>query len=66
MSLRGRSISLRPPTTDDAPILAAILAEPAVATWWGDFDLERVKADLLGGDAAPRGPRAAHPQGEGP
>ena len=51
MSLRGRSVSLRPPTADDAPVLAAILAEPAVAAWWGDFDLERVKADLLGGDA---------------
>ena len=50
MLLQGRSVSLRPPTADDIPILAAILAEPAVAAWWGDFDLERVKADLLGGD----------------
>ena len=43
---------LRPPTHDDAPVLATILAEPAVAAWWGDFDLARVKADLLGDDPA--------------
>lgn len=50
MELRGRRVTLRSPTPDDAPILAAILAEPAVAMWWGDFDVDRVRRDLLTGD----------------
>ena len=49
MELRGRHVTLRPMTIDDAPALAAILAEPSVAQWWGTWDLERVKADLSGG-----------------
>ena len=48
MVLHGRRVSLRPATIDDAPALASILAEPAVATWWGGYDLERVRTDLLG------------------
>jgi aminoglycoside 6'-N-acetyltransferase len=47
MDLRGRDITLRPTTLADAPALAAILAEPEVARWWGTFDLERVVADLV-------------------
>jgi aminoglycoside 6'-N-acetyltransferase len=50
MELRGREVVLRSTTPDDAPILAAILAEPDVARWWGDFDLERVTAELIDGD----------------
>lgn len=50
MELRGREVILRSSTPDDAPALAAILAEPEVARWWGDFDLERVKAELIDGD----------------
>lgn len=50
MELRGRDVTLRSTTPEDAPTLAAILAEPAVARWWGDFDLERVMADLVEGD----------------
>jgi aminoglycoside 6'-N-acetyltransferase len=50
MELRGREVVLRSTTPDDAPILAAILAEPEVARWWGDFDLERVTAELIDGD----------------
>ncbi len=50
MELRGRLVTLRSPTPDDAPALAAILAEPAVAAWWGAFDVERVRRDLLAGD----------------
>jgi aminoglycoside 6'-N-acetyltransferase len=50
MELRGREVVLRSTTPDDTPILAAILAEPEVARWWGDFDLERVTAELIEGD----------------
>jgi aminoglycoside 6'-N-acetyltransferase len=50
MELHGRLVTLRPTTVDDAPALAAILAEPAVARWWGVFDLDRVMADLVEGD----------------
>ena len=50
MELRGREVILRPVTLADAPALAAILAEPEVARWWGTFDLERVQADLMGTD----------------
>ena len=50
MELRGREVILRSTTPDDAPILAAILAEPEVGRWWGEFDLERVTAELIEGD----------------
>jgi aminoglycoside 6'-N-acetyltransferase len=50
MELRGRDVVLRSTTPDDASILAAILAEPEVARWWGEFDLERVTAELIDGD----------------
>ena len=50
MELRGRDVTLRPPTPADAPVLASILGEPEVARWWGDFDPERVMADLIVGD----------------
>lgn len=46
MELRGRIVTLRPVRPADAPALAAILAEPSVARWWGVFDLARVRADL--------------------
>jgi len=49
MELHGRHVILRSPTPDDAPVLAAILAEPAVAAWWGAFDLDRVQRDLVAG-----------------
>ena len=50
MELRGRHVTLRPTTLADAPALAAILAEPDVARWWGTFDLDRVVAELIDGD----------------
>ena len=49
MELPGRDVTLRPVEPGDAPILAEILAEPAVARWWGTFDLERVRRDLTAG-----------------
>ena len=55
MELRGQEVRLRTPTPADALALAVILAEPAVSAWWGDFDLERVRAELIDGgpDAEP-------------
>jgi aminoglycoside 6'-N-acetyltransferase len=50
MELHGRQVTLRPTTLADAPALAAILAEPDVARWWGTFDLDRVVAELIDGD----------------
>jgi peroxiredoxin/RimJ/RimL family protein N-acetyltransferase len=44
--LRGQRMLLRPAAEADAPALAAILAEPDVAAWWGAYDLARVRADL--------------------
>jgi aminoglycoside 6'-N-acetyltransferase len=50
MELEGHRVTLRSTTIEDAPALAAILAEPAVAHWWGTFDLDRVVADLVTGE----------------
>jgi aminoglycoside 6'-N-acetyltransferase len=47
MELHGREVILRPPLPSDAEPLTAILAEPAVAAWWGEFDLERVRTELV-------------------
>lgn len=44
--LRGARVTLRPAVADDAPALAAILAEPAVAAWWPRYDLDRVRDEL--------------------
>jgi aminoglycoside 6'-N-acetyltransferase len=45
--LRGERVVLRPVAAPDADALAAILAEPAVARWWGNWDVARVRRDLL-------------------
>jgi aminoglycoside 6'-N-acetyltransferase len=50
MELHGREVTLRSTTPDDAAALLAILTEPEIARWWGDFDLERVMTDLIAGD----------------
>jgi aminoglycoside 6'-N-acetyltransferase len=31
----------------DVPVIAALIADPAVARWWGPHDADRVRADLL-------------------
>jgi aminoglycoside 6'-N-acetyltransferase len=48
--LRGERVALRPLQERDVPALAAILAEPEVARWWGRWDEARVRAELLGDD----------------
>jgi len=42
--------TIRPILPEDAPALAAILAQPSVARWWGDFDQDRVERDLIVGE----------------
>ncbi len=46
-SLQGQSVRLRQVTMADAPRLAEILTSPCVAEWWGAFDLDRVRAELV-------------------
>ena len=48
--LRGERVLLRPLVERDVGALAAILAEPSVARWWGEWDAERVRAELLAQD----------------
>lgn len=45
--LHGTATMLRPVRPDDADTLAAILAEPEIARWWGGYDAERVRQDLI-------------------
>jgi aminoglycoside 6'-N-acetyltransferase len=47
-TLRGERVVLRPADrSGDAVALAAMLAEPEVARWWGEWDLARVESELL-------------------
>jgi aminoglycoside 6'-N-acetyltransferase len=48
--LRGDRVVLRPLEERDVAPLAAILAEPSVARWWGAWDEARVRAALLDED----------------
>jgi aminoglycoside 6'-N-acetyltransferase len=48
--LTGRRVRLRPGDERDAPVLSAILAEPEVASWWGNPDPVSVVAAGLRGD----------------
>ena len=49
--LAGSGVRLRPVLPEDVPVLAAILAEPAVRRWWPGYDVERVDEELLTADA---------------
>jgi aminoglycoside 6'-N-acetyltransferase len=42
--LRGERLLLRPARLEDLEALAAIVAEPDVAPWWGSMDAEAVRA----------------------
>ena len=50
LTLHGTATVLRPVRSEDADALAAILAEPDVARWWGRYDTERVRTELIAGD----------------
>ena len=45
--LRGERVLLRPVRPADADRLLEILREPEVARWWGAYDAERVREDLI-------------------
>ena len=50
--LDGERVTLRLAGDADVERLVEILREPEVARWWGDYDAERVRADLLDDDEA--------------
>jgi aminoglycoside 6'-N-acetyltransferase len=45
--LRGERVLLRHLTEADVPAIAAILAEPEVARWWGAYDADRGRREHL-------------------
>lgn len=45
--LHGTATTLRPIFDSDVEPLATILTEPEVRRWWGLFDADRVRAELL-------------------
>lgn len=47
--LHGTATTLRPVRPEDADVLVAILQEPEVAQWWGQYDAERVRRELIEG-----------------
>ena len=47
MTLHGDRVTLRSATPSDEETFGAILREPEVATWWGAYPPERVRADLF-------------------
>jgi len=47
-ALAGQTVVLRPTEPRHAEELLAILREPEVARWWPDYDLDRVRRELLG------------------
>ncbi len=44
--LRGERVALRPVAEADVGALTAILREPEVARWWGDYTDERARREL--------------------
>jgi aminoglycoside 6'-N-acetyltransferase len=46
-TLIGERLTLRPVREEDAEALAAMLAEPDVAHFWGRYDVARVREELL-------------------
>ena len=48
--LAGEHVVLRALTASDADWISAMLREPEVAAWWGDWYVERVVRELLGDD----------------
>lgn len=50
VSLHGEVVHLRPVTATDAARLTEILTHPEVAQWWGRWDLERVRREVIDPD----------------
>jgi len=45
--LRGERVALRPLVAADLDAVYAALREPGVARWWGAFDEQRIREELL-------------------
>jgi aminoglycoside 6'-N-acetyltransferase len=45
--MSGRVVVLRPVDPEDTAALADILADPTVAPWWGKFDAEKLRRDII-------------------
>jgi aminoglycoside 6'-N-acetyltransferase len=50
VSLHGEVVHLRPVTANDAARLTQILTHPGVAQWWGSWDLDRVRREVIDPD----------------
>jgi len=46
-TLAGETVRLRPATVADAARLTEILNDPGVAEWWGQYDLDRVRNEVV-------------------
>jgi aminoglycoside 6'-N-acetyltransferase len=47
LELRGERALLRPAREGDLDAIVAMLAEPSVARWWGRYDRNRVRTELI-------------------
>ncbi|HVM15173.1 MAG TPA: GNAT family protein [Egibacteraceae bacterium] len=45
--LHGTATTLRPVRPEDADTLTEILADPEVGRWWGRYDADRVRRELI-------------------
>ena len=46
--IAGQTVVLRPTPAAHVPTFHESLAHPDIAKWWGGYDLERVRRELLG------------------
>jgi aminoglycoside 6'-N-acetyltransferase len=47
-AIAGQTVVLRPSTPEHVAVFFEILGHPEIAKWWGGYDLERVRRELLG------------------
>jgi aminoglycoside 6'-N-acetyltransferase len=47
-AIAGQTVVLRPTTPAHVPAFLEILGHQEIARWWGGYDLERVRRELLG------------------
>lgn len=47
-TLRGDRVTLRPFAESDLERTLAMILEPEISEWWSGYDLERLRADVLG------------------
>lgn len=47
-AMAGHTVVLRPVAAGHVPEIMAVVTHPEIAKWWGGYDLERVRRELLG------------------